>query len=532
METINPNATPNTYMDIIKKEIILDKSIGKETTQILLEDDIIVPDTKPDMSLMLQADANIIIEKTETSVDRINLVGKLNIQILYLARGSDRPVNSISITQPVDDFINMEGITKDTWVNIKADILNIEYNMINDRKINYRAVVDLSITGSVKDYCQAVVDIEGLSKTQQQRLTLNLSKNVSSKNDRFTIKEEISVPAGKPSIVELLGTSLEIRNQDVRIGEGRVQITGDLNVTTLYKGDDDQLLDFMEHDVPFTGTVDVDQATDDMFADANVNILDKYLQVLQNDDGEDRIIEIEITIGVAVRINTKEELEVLEDAYSTTSHLKIEPTTIKYPRFVARNRNQSNIKDIVALPSECPDILQVFRVKGKAHLDDLKIIQDKVVAEGAIETDILYIAKNDEIPLFSYKTDLPYRQIIETLGASPGMDVTMDVNVDGVHFNMLSDNEIELRVTATFGAFVSETMEINLIKDIEFLDLDKAFMDNMASITVYIVQKGDTLWKIAKRYHTSVEEIVELNHLENPDQLSIGQKLIILKKIG
>ena len=43
---------------------------------------------------------------------------------------------------------------------------------------------------------------------------------------------------------------------------------------------------------------------------------------------------------------------------------------------------------------------------------------------------------------------------------------------------------------------------------------------------IYIVQPGDTLYKIATNYNTSIQDIIELNNLETT-VLSIGQKLII-----
>lgn len=43
----------------------------------------------------------------------------------------------------------------------------------------------------------------------------------------------------------------------------------------------------------------------------------------------------------------------------------------------------------------------------------------------------------------------------------------------------------------------------------------------------YIVEPGDTLWKIAKKYHTTWQELAKLNKLENPNLLIPGSKLII-----
>jgi len=44
---------------------------------------------------------------------------------------------------------------------------------------------------------------------------------------------------------------------------------------------------------------------------------------------------------------------------------------------------------------------------------------------------------------------------------------------------------------------------------------------------VYIVQKGDSLWAIAQKYHTTVDAIVKKNNINNANLIYPGQKLII-----
>ena len=43
----------------------------------------------------------------------------------------------------------------------------------------------------------------------------------------------------------------------------------------------------------------------------------------------------------------------------------------------------------------------------------------------------------------------------------------------------------------------------------------------------YTVVWGDTLWSIARRYHTTVAAIAQLNHVENPDRIYVGQILTL-----
>lgn len=44
---------------------------------------------------------------------------------------------------------------------------------------------------------------------------------------------------------------------------------------------------------------------------------------------------------------------------------------------------------------------------------------------------------------------------------------------------------------------------------------------------VYTVQPGDTLWKIAQQYHTTLAELMSINTIPNPNMLEIGQIIFI-----
>lgn len=48
--------------------------------------------------------------------------------------------------------------------------------------------------------------------------------------------------------------------------------------------------------------------------------------------------------------------------------------------------------------------------------------------------------------------------------------------------------------------------------------------------TVYIIVRGDTLWKIAIMYNITYQELAEYNNISNPNYIIIGQKLLIPAK--
>ncbi|HCF93236.1 MAG TPA: hypothetical protein DER58_12310 [Firmicutes bacterium] len=44
---------------------------------------------------------------------------------------------------------------------------------------------------------------------------------------------------------------------------------------------------------------------------------------------------------------------------------------------------------------------------------------------------------------------------------------------------------------------------------------------------LYTVKPGDTAWRISKRYGMTVEILCEINNLNDPSKLSVGQVLIL-----
>jgi nucleoid-associated protein YgaU/peptidoglycan/xylan/chitin deacetylase (PgdA/CDA1 family) len=45
----------------------------------------------------------------------------------------------------------------------------------------------------------------------------------------------------------------------------------------------------------------------------------------------------------------------------------------------------------------------------------------------------------------------------------------------------------------------------------------------------YIVQPGDTLWHLSRRFNTTIQKLVEINHIQDPSLIVVGQTLLIPK---
>ncbi|MCL2604197.1 MAG: DUF3794 domain-containing protein [Defluviitaleaceae bacterium] len=518
-------------MELVREQVFLDQCVGTEQQQILLEGEIVVPDAKPDITMLLQAEERMIIDRTEVSTDRVNFVGRFDLSVLYIAKAADKPVHILAHTQSVDDFIHMEGVGKDMWVQAKAEIANVEYRLLNDRKVSFRAVVNIRVRAERSDAHEMVIHIHDVPENQLLKTPLNVNRTIEHKQERFSVNDRITLPSGKPNIREVLMVTAQVANRDERTANGRVNLSGELLVTALYRGDtDESVIEFVEGTVPFSGSVDISGAREDMFSDVMLQVLEHDVRVRPDDDGEDRVVEVEVSVGIQMKVYSTETFSILDDAYSTDRQMVISKTAVRVPRLVCHNRNQTPVKEVITLGTNAPDMLQVFRVRGQAYLDEVKVLEDKVVVEGAITTDILYVAQSDAQPLGSYRTIIPFRQVIEAKGAAPNMRVSVDTSIDNATFNMLSGRETEARFMLTFNTQVIEEEEARIINDISFANFDDSVMNAMASMTVYVAQSGDNLWHIAKRYNVPLDELLAVNDIEYAAKLMPGHKLLILKK--
>ena len=48
-------------------------------------------------------------------------------------------------------------------------------------------------------------------------------------------------------------------------------------------------------------------------------------------------------------------------------------------------------------------------------------------------------------------------------------------------------------------------------------------------MVIYFVKPGDTIWKIAKKFRSTIEDIARVNGIENADKIYVGQQLYIPK---
>ena len=95
---------------------------------------------------------------------------------------------------------------------------------------------------------------------------------------------------------------------------------------------------------------------------------------------------------------------------------------------------------------------------------------------------------------------------------------------------MIDSDEIEVKIVMNLNVLVMKQTEMGIIQEIEEQELDREKLRSMPGIVGYQVQQGDTLSYIAKKFYTTIENIMELNGLEN-EEVKPLDSLILMKKV-
>ena len=260
-----------------------------------------------------------------------------------------------------------------------------------------------------------------------------------------------------------------------------------------------------------------------------LQIEDAKLTPTVDEDGEARQLAVDVAVSAALQGRETVEREILQDAYAPTGTVTLEKETVTYPVTVGSGKNQFSLKERIHLEESEKPLLRAEEIWGEVRLSEARTATDAVEADGVLTVSLLYHCENDETPLCMLERGIPFGQMMELRGVAEGDAAAVQLRLDDLDFQMLSEQEGELRAAVTMEAVVLRDETAEIVKDIT--PEEEAAPSPMAGAVIYMVQPGDTLWKIAKRYRTTVEDILAINEIENPDLIYPGQKLLIIKQI-
>ena len=215
-------------MELLKKNIRMFAETEKVTDQITVEEDCIVPDSLPDAGKIVWKKAFIRMEDMQADEGRVTLNGQLRVQILYLDDTTEHGLHQIEDIIPFQktQMLGEQSTKENTQVIWKLE--DITVSMINSRKMGINGLISFQFTVEESRDVQAVVEIHGVSDVSICRKKMELLELKHQKKDVFRIKENLTLPSGKPTISQILWDTMQLRGIEIRPSEGKLEIKGEM----------------------------------------------------------------------------------------------------------------------------------------------------------------------------------------------------------------------------------------------------------------------------------------------------------------
>lgn len=517
-------------MELSKKNIHMTKISCKSSLQITLDEDFNVPDVKPDLEQVIKLQGQVVVKESKLNHGKLTINGRLKFNLLYLGNDSARPIHNIRGELPFEELINMDEACPEDHLTVHANIEDLSASVIHSRKINVRSLISLEFTAKTLYDEDAAFDVKDGENICTKNKTLNITQLAYSGKDSLRVREELRIPAGKPQIGEIIYEEAQQGEMDLRILEGKLHIKGDIQVCILYLSDEDGSLQCLEKNFGYREELGLNGISDEMVPQIISNLAGQETNIRSDEDGEIRLIDWEGVLNLEIRVYEENELDILEDVYSTKCEIKPELKTAYLSRMRLKNNSKLRIDDQLEISVPSQGVQQILLPQAVVKIDDLSPTDNGIQIEGVVEIKALYLSGSPDNPLGAVSGILPFSHRIEVSGMEN--DDLFEVHPQAVQVSLMiiQPQQLDVKAVIDFDTIVFKQINCQVITELKQEPRSMEDIRRQPGMIGYIVSDNEDLWQIAKRFYTTIDQICRLNGLEK-EEVKAGDRILILKTV-
>lgn len=500
-----------------KENLNINKLVAERKEIIMVEGDMIVPDSKPDILNTICTSGVVSIYKKEAQEGKVRLDGSINTYIIYMPDGTEDQARGLNTSIDFSENINVSNCSEGMEIVSEAKIKTIEAKVLNGRKISIKATLEVNLKVYNQDSVEIINEIQNASNIQILKEDLKVNSLLGKGETKIYAKDNITID-NMDNLAEILKTQICLIEKDVKISYNKVLTKSEAEMKIMYLTEDNRVGN-ITYKIPVVGFIDMPDVTEGNLCDVNYEI--KNIIIKPNAQ-EEHSIYVEVEIGVMCYVYEEKQINLIQDMYSITEKLEFEKKqimTMTDKQFIQNTkqiREKVNLKDIEGLNLIDVDITPNILNENK--------INTKILYEAELAMKYIFINAKSQIIIKEAK--IAFEFTIENLQNGELLNASSDIEIKNRDFIVQDGGDISCNVDLQIDTNLYRNASINAIDSIQE-NGEREEQDY--SIIIYIVKKGDTLWNIAKEFGSTVDGIARVNGIENPNQILPGQKLYIPK---
>lgn len=499
-----------------KNNLCINQIVGQKNEKITVEGDEIVPDVKPDVLSIVSANGNVCMHKKEIQDGKVKLDGSINAYVIYIADDEKSSMRAINTSIDFSKTIEMKEIKTNMQLECKTELTNIECRILNGRKISLKSNLQLMLTAYSKENIEYVDSIEDRLDMQLLNEKITINSLIGSGSTKVYAKDTVSID-NVDNLSEIMNVEILLANKENKISYNKILTKADAVFKIMYMTDDSRI-NTVNATIPVMGFIDMQDVNEDNICDVSYEL--KNIVVKPN-NVEEHSVHVEAEIEIFCFVYKKQEINMIQDMYSKTMELTYNQKSVK----VIKEKEEINEIFNLRKQERIEEIRQnkIYDVEVRPTIISNQIEDGKVVYQGEINLVFVYAEENTS--RINVKTLVePFDFTVTSQSITKRSKIETSVEMSKKDFVLMPDNSIDIKTDLNFKLNVIKECEIKLIESVNETETKNK---ESFSIIIYYAKVEDTLWNIAKRFGSTVDEIVKVNSIENPDLIMPGEQLFI-----
>ena len=499
-----------------KNNLCINQIVGQKNEKITVEGDEIVPDVKPDVLSIVSANGNVCMYKKEIQDGKVKLDGSINAYVIYIADDEKSSMRAINTSIDFSKTIEMKEIKTNMQLECKTELTNIECRILNGRKISLKSNLQLMLTAYSKENVEYVDSIEDRSDMQLLTENVNVNSFIGSGFTKAYAKDTVAID-NVDNLSEIMKVTMSLENKENKISYNKVLTKADAVFKIMYLTDDGRI-NTANATIPVMGFIDMQDINEDNICDVSYEL--KNI-IIKPNNVEEHSIHVEAEVEISCFVYKKQEISIIQDLYSKTSEITYTKKTMK----IIKEKNEMNEMFNMRKQEKIEEIRKnrIYDVEPRISIINNQIEDGRVTYQGEVNLTFIYAEENSSRVNAKILVE-PFEFTVTSANITSKSKIETNIELSKKDFVVMSDSSIDIKLDLNFKLNIIKECNINLIESID--EKERSNRESF-SIVIYYAKEGDTLWKIAKRFGSTIDEIVKVNSIENPDLIMPGEQLFI-----
>lgn len=502
-------------VDTIKENLCVNKLVATKKELIMVEGDMIVPDSKPDILNTICTSGVVCIYKKEVQDDKIRIDGNINTYIMYMADDTNDRVRGLSTSLDFSENVQVANSKEGMTCKLEANLKSIEAKVINGRKVGIKAVIEVEIKLYSNEDVQIINSLQNAENVKMLKEDLMVNSLVGTGDTKIYAKDTIKIDSAD-NLAEILKAQVCICDKDIKVSYNKILTKSEAEIKIMYLTEDNRINTITAR-VPVVGFIDIPNVTEDNICDVDYEIRNI---VLKPNSIEEHSIYVEIEIGVMASVYEERQINLIQDLYSPSENMEFNKKKITVLTNKRTTRETMQIREKVQL--EGMDNRSIIDVDVQPIIEKETKSKNRIVYEG--ELQLRFILSNSDLQVDTRTAKIPFDYAISDLEDGENVNSNMAIEVANQDFVVQDGGMITANLDMLVNTDSYRNTNMSIIDEIQANGEREA---EDYSILMYIVKKDDTLWKIAKRFGSTIDDIVRTNGIEDENRIDVGQKLFI-----